>query len=108
MTNCFQNIRYTTMDPTPTFSNIFPSLSFLEMTSSPSAMTLCLALPFSQQLGLHLQTTVLAVQRLRVGHSMVVELSSKLVQERLDIEQQLEDMQATHQTKMEQMSSRVK
>ena len=37
-----------------------------------------------------------------------VELSSKLVQERLDLEQQLEDMQATHQTKMEQMSSRVK
>ena len=33
-----------------------------------------------------------------------MELSSKLVQERLD----LEDMQATHQTKMEQMSSRVK
>ena len=39
---------------------------------------------------------------------MVVELSRKLVQERLDLEQQLEDMQATHQTKMEQMSSRVK
>ena len=39
---------------------------------------------------------------------MVVELSSKLVRERLDLEQQLEDMQATHQTKMEQMSSSVK
>ena len=39
---------------------------------------------------------------------MVVELSSKLVRERLDFEQQLEDMQATHQTKKEQMSSRVK
>ena len=78
------------------------------MTSSPSTMTPRLALPFSLQLGLHLQKTVLAVKMLRVGHSMVVELSSKLVQERLDIEQQLEDMQATHQTKMEQMSSSVK
>ena len=38
----------------------------------------------------------------------MVELSSKLVQERLDLEQELEDMQATHQTKTEQMSSRVK
>ena len=38
----------------------------------------------------------------RVVHSRVVELSSKL-----DLEQ-LEDMQATHQTKMEQMSSIVK
>ena len=45
---------------------------------------------------------------LLTGHSMVVELSSKLVRERLDLEQQLEDMQATHQTKMEQMSSSVK
>ena len=89
------------MDPTPTFSNILPSLSFSEMTSSPSAMTPHLALPFSQQLGLHLQKTLLAVQRLRVGHSMVVELSSKLVQERLYLEQQLEDLQATNQTKMQ-------
>jgi outer membrane murein-binding lipoprotein Lpp len=55
-----------------------------------------------------LQKTVLAVQRLRVEHSRVVEMSSKLVQERLDLEQHLEDMQATHQTKIEQMSSRVK
>ena len=39
-------------------------------------------------------------------HSRVMEMSSKLVQERLDPEQHLEDMQATHQTKMEQMSSR--
>ena len=39
---------------------------------------------------------------------MVVELSSKLVRKRLDLEQQLEDMQATHQTKMEQMSSSMK
>ena len=79
------------------------------MTSSPSTMTPRLALPFSQQLGLHLQKPVLSVQRMRVEHSMVVELSSKLVRERLDLEQQLEDMQqATHQTKMEQMSSSVK
>ena len=78
------------------------------MTSSPSTMTPGLALPFSQQLGLHLQKPVLSVQWMRVEHSMVVELSSKLVRERLDLEQQLEDMQATHQTKMEQMSSSVK
>ena len=71
------------------------------MTSSPSTMTSCLALPFSQQLDLHMQKPVLAVQRMRVGHSMVVELSSKLVRERLDFEQQLEDMQATNQTKKE-------
>ena len=45
---------------------------------------------------------------LRVEHSRVVKLFSKLVQERLDLEQELEDMQATHQTKMEQMSSSVK
>ena len=78
------------------------------MTSSPSTMTPRLVLPFSQQLGLHLQKPVLSVQRMRVEHSMVVELSSKLVRERLDLEQQLEDMQATHQTNMEQMSSSVK
>jgi hypothetical protein len=64
------------------------------------------SLSFSPQLGFHLQKTVLAVQRLRVEHSRVMEMSSKLVQERLDLEQHLEDMQATHQTKMEQMSSR--
>ena len=96
------------MDQTPTFSNILPSLSFLDMTRSTSSKTPLLSLPFSPQFGLHLQKTVLAVQRLRVEHSRVVELSSKLVQERLDLEQELEDMQATHQTKMEQMSSRVK
>ena len=107
LTKCFQDIRYNTMDQTPTFSNILPSLSFSEMTSSHSAKTTRHALPFSQQLGLHLQKTVLAVQRLRVEHSRVVELSSKLVQERLDLVQQLEDMQATNHTKIEQMSSRV-
>ena len=37
----------------------------------------------------------------------MVELSSKLVQERLGLEQQLEDMQATRLTKMDQMSSQV-
>jgi hypothetical protein len=92
------------MDQTHTFSNILPSLSFLDITRSTSTKTPLLSLPFSPQLGLHLQKTVLAVQRLRLEHSRVVELSSKLVQERLD----LEDMQATHQTMMEQMSSRVK
>ena len=106
LTKCFQDIRKNTMDQTPTFSNILPNLSFSEMTSSPSTKTPPLSLPFSPQLGLHLQKTVLAVQRLRVEHSRVVEMSSKLVQERLDLEQHLEDMQATHQTKMEQMSSR--
>ena len=45
---------------------------------------------------------------MRVGHSRVVELSSKMVQERLGLKQQLEDIQATQQTKMEQTSSRVK
>ena len=90
----------------PTFFNILPSLSFSEMTSSHSAKTTRHALPFSQQLGLHLQKTVLAVQRLRVEHNRVMKMSSKLVPERLDLEQHLEDMQATHQTKMEQMSSR--
>ena len=45
------------------------------------------SLPFSPQLGLHLQKTVLAVQRLRVEHSRVMEMSSKLVQEWLDLEQ---------------------
>ena len=44
---------------------------------------------------------------MRVEHSRVVELSSKLVQERLDLVQQSEDMQATHQTKIERMSSKV-
>ena len=34
-TKCFQDIKYTTMDQTPTFSNILPRLSFSEMTSSP-------------------------------------------------------------------------
>jgi hypothetical protein len=74
------------MDQTPTFSNNFPSLSFLDMTRSTSSKTPLLSLPFSPQLGLHLQKTVLAVQRLRVEYSRVVELSSKLVQERLDLE----------------------
>ena len=98
LTKCFQDIRYNTMDQNPTFFNILPSLSFSEMTSTPLTKTPPLSLPFSPQLGLHLQKTVLAVQRLRVEHSRVVEMSSKLVQERLDLEQELEDMQAIHQT----------
>ena len=63
-------------------------------------------LPLHPQLGLHLQKIVLAVQRLRVEHGRVVELSSKLVQERLDLEQEVEDMQMTHKNKMEQLSGR--
>ena len=59
----------------------------LPLTKSPP-----FSLPFSHQLGLHWQKTVLAVQRLRVEHSRVVELYSKLVQEKLDPEQQLENM----------------
>ena len=38
---------------------------------------------------------------------MVVELSSKLVQERLELVQQFEGMQATHHTKIEHISNRV-
>ena len=51
-------------------------------------------------------------QRIRAEirqYLILVELprwSSKLVQERLGLEQQMEDMQATHLTKMDQMSSR--
>ena len=63
-------------------------------------------LPLHPQLGLHLQKIVLAVQRLRVEHGRVVELSSKLVQERLDLEQEVEDIQMTHKNKMEQLSGR--
>ena len=33
LTKCFQYIRYYTMDQTPTFFNILPSLLFSEMTS---------------------------------------------------------------------------
>ena len=54
-TKCFQDTKYTTIDQTPTFSNILPSLSFSEMTSSPSTnKTPPLSLPFSPQLGVHL------------------------------------------------------
>ena len=42
-----------------------------------------------------------------VVYIRVVELSHKLVQEMLGLEELLEDMQATHQIKMEQMASRV-
>ena len=60
VSKCFQDIKYTTMDQTPTFSNILPSLSFLEMTSSPSTnKTPPHSLPFSPQLGLNLQKTFL-------------------------------------------------
>merc|ERR1719312_1497777 len=48
----------------------------------------------------------MAVQRLRVDHSRVVEMSSKLVQERLDMEQKVEDMHIIHMNKMEQIRSR--
>ena len=48
----------------------------------------------------------MAVQRLRVDHSRVVEMSSKLVQERLDMEQKVEDMHIIHMNKVEQIRSR--
>merc|ERR1719348_1517420 len=49
---------------------------------------------------------LMAVQRLRVEHCSVVEMSGKLVQERLDMEQQAEDLQVTHMNRIEQIRSR--
>ena len=91
-----------------TITNIFPVISTpLTLISNPP-FTLTPSTSSVLSLLPQLQEAVLAVQRLRVEHSRVVELSSKLVKERLDLEQQLEDMQAMHRNKMEQMASRGK
>ena len=48
--------------------------------------------------------TVLTVQRLVLENSMAVEMSSKLSQEKLELDEGLEDMQAMQ--KVEEMASR--
>ena len=104
LSKCFQDIKYNTIDQTLTFSNILPSLSFSEMTSSPSTKST----PFSSLLrsvAFTCRKLVLLFKGLWWSTAGCWSCPASWCRRGWTLFSSWEDMQATHQIKIEQMSS---